>query len=431
MKNIKTWVLAALALPLALFTSCTSDEDDVFNNSSSQRMENAIDAAKAVLRGNTNGWIMDYYVGDDQQYGGYAYIVKFDSLTVTAYSELDTINATSYYKVTNDNGCSLNFDSYNKVLHSLATPSENNYEAYHADYEFQVMSATAEKVVLKGKKTGNVCTLRPLTTTPEEYLEKVANVVDSMIVATAEGQLNGQNVNVSFDLDNRAVEITAGSDSLSSAFVYTDKGIRLYQALQQGDDTVSEFSYDPATMQFACTDSKTSFSMQGALPDTYVQYADYAGDYYLTFISGSTGQLTSIDVTLTPAGDGSTYNMTGLFDQDVTVSLEYSRSAGNLFMPTQVIGTVDGNLLWLQAASYDDGLYPGASIFGMETLFNKDREHPVYDWKSNENDYLDIDSWCMWLTDTDGNNVGQYRSGDYTFKGGYIMLPHMKQLIKK
>lgn len=435
MKNIKIWMLAAIALPLALLTSCTPEEDDAFSQNSSARMEKAIEDAKAVLRGNENGWVMDYYVGDDQQYGGYAYIVKFDSLTVTATCELDTtVTATSLYKVTNDNGCSLNFDSYNEVLHSLATPSSSNYEGYHADFEFQVMSATADKVVLKGKRTSNICTLRPLTMPAQDYLAKVAEVEEAMIVSSATGQYEGQELKASLDLDNRAADIVVGTDTLSTSFVYTDKGIRFYEELPLGDDKVSEFAYNAETMQFTSVDSKATFSLQGSLPDTYVNYADYAGDYYFTYTSRSTGDILSIDVTLTPAGDGSTYNMTGLFDKsDVAVKLQYSKSAGNLSMPTQVIATVDGNYLWLNAASFSVGgsLYPGASIIGMETLFNKDRENPVYDWEANENDYLAADSWCLWLTDTDGNNVGQYTDAEYAFKGGQSVLIYVKQLIKK
>ena len=117
--------LLLLALPL-LMTSCLKDDDEVFSESASQRLQKALDEARTVLRSSEKGWVMDYYVGDDSSYGGYAFTVKFDSLTVTASSELTKGAATSYYKLTTDNGPVLTFDTYNDVLHALATPRAGN-----------------------------------------------------------------------------------------------------------------------------------------------------------------------------------------------------------------------------------------------------------------------------------------------------------------
>ena len=147
----------------------------MFGESSSKRLQKALEEARTVLRSSEKGWVMDYYVGDDSSNGGYAFTVKFDSLTVTASSELTKGASTSYYKLTTDNGPVLTFDTYNDVFHALATPSAGNYEGNHADYEFQIVSATPELVVMRGRRTNNYVYLRPLTTTPEEYLAKVAD----------------------------------------------------------------------------------------------------------------------------------------------------------------------------------------------------------------------------------------------------------------
>ena len=178
MNKIKNFSLLLFALPL-LLTSCLKDNDEVFDESASERLQAALAETRTILRGAENGWVMDYYVGTDQVYGGYTFIVKFDSLTCTACSELTPQAETSFYKLTTDNGPVLTFDTYNTVLHELATPSAGNYEGSHADYEFQVVSATPELVLLRGRRTGSVMQMRPLKTTSTDRSEEHTSELQS------------------------------------------------------------------------------------------------------------------------------------------------------------------------------------------------------------------------------------------------------------
>ena len=75
MNKIFKLSLLLLALPM-LMTSCLKDDDEVFGESASQRLQKALDEARTVLRSSEKGWVMDYYVGDDSSYGGYAFTVK-------------------------------------------------------------------------------------------------------------------------------------------------------------------------------------------------------------------------------------------------------------------------------------------------------------------------------------------------------------------
>lgn len=437
MKNIKIFATLLLALPLVLFTSCLKDDNEVFSEKSAIRLQRTIEEDRAVLMSSPYGWALDYYVGEEQAYGGYAYTIKFDSLTCTAASELHEDTVTSYYKLSNDAGPTLNFDTYNSVLHDLATPTASNYEAYQADYEFVILSATSEKVELLGKRVGSKMTLHRLNEPMGDYLKKVAAVNNSILVATGTGELEGEKVSMTFDLNNRAMTVYTPNDTLETAFVITDKGIRLYEGFTLAGKTCRDFSYEASTKVFTClNEGATQLTIQGALPETYREYADYEGDYYYTYRNRSTGVLQSLDVKLTPAGDGSTYYMTGLFlDASIKVTLEYSKSQGNLYMPTQAIGMNGSNYVYLNAASFKVGgsLYPGATIIGMQTLFNKDKEKPVYTWEANENDYLAADSWCLWQMDADGNSAGQYtdKGGAFSFADGEVLLIYVQQLIKK
>lgn len=171
MKKIHFLLTVLFALPLVVFTSCLKDENDTFGESP-QPTVSAGDAYQHAQDSHERRERLGHGLlcGTDQENGGKVVIVKFDSLECTAMSEYtDTLASTSFYKLTSDNGPVLTFDTYNEVLHMLATPSASSYEGKHADFEMTVMSATPEKVVLKGKKTNNYIYLYPLKGSATDY----------------------------------------------------------------------------------------------------------------------------------------------------------------------------------------------------------------------------------------------------------------------
>lgn len=440
MNKIFKLSLLLLTLPL-LMTSCLKDDDEVFSDSASQRLQKTLEEARTVLRSSENGWVMDYYVGDDSSYGGYAFTVKFDSLTVTASSELTKGAATSYYKLTTDNGPVLTFDTYNDVLHALATPSAGNYEGNHADYEFQIVSATPELVVMRGRRTNNYVYLHPLTTTPKEYLAKVADTEKKFVVASLSTDVDGKNVSADLDINNRQASFYSTTDSTfskSCAFTFTDTGIRLSSAVDAYGKTLSDFSFEPETMTFTSNDKGSEqLAIKGYLPADYVYYEQIAGDYVFTFQMQESEESkkfvdVNVDVTLESTADGTGFTMKGLgtgFD----ITLGYDKSSGTLTWNTQIVGEVSGNYLWLNALDMKSGgsLYPGRPICGMVTKWNKDLQNPVLTWKTNDFEDAPTDSYCLWLTDKSGESQGQYKGSDYSFAGKYSMLPYVKSLTKK
>lgn len=429
MKNIKILALLTLALPLAVFTSCTSEEDDIFADNASVRMEKAMKEAKEVLTGAENGWVMDYFVGKDQQYGGYTYIVQFDNEKVTAVSENDSVAASSYYTLTNNNGPVISFSSYNRVLHDMSTPSAENYEGKQGDFEFIIMSATADKVVLKGCQTGNEVILRPLTTTPKDYLAKVDAIQDSIAISTAAGAHDGVNTKWSLDLDNRNITIVTPTDSFKTAYVYTTDGIRLYEGVTFGDGTASDFAYQTVN-KLACTDQgMTDLVLQGQLPDGYTKIDDFTGSYVLGFIDQSTGQLYGLNVTITRTGKN-TLNLNGWLYNDVPVQLTYSKKAGVLQIITQKIATKGNNTIYLNGAEYNEksgmfGYYLGITYFGQQTVLAEEgiNGKTGYYFENLQNEYsnyISINSWFIAELDSSRGLVGNsfYSGEDYIFSDG-------------
>ncbi|BCS85452.1 DUF4302 and DUF4987 domain-containing protein [Prevotella herbatica] len=413
------------------------DQEDLFDEPSSLRMQNALDKTRKVLEGSKKGWLIDYYVGDNQQYGGYAFTVKFDSLTCTAASELSADSATSYYKLTTDDGPVLTFDTYNTVLHALATPSADNYEGFHADYEFIILSADANEVVLKGKKTGSIMKMYPLTETPSAYLSNVKSTIDNFVINGASGSVDKTSLDISVDIDNRQIEYYIKNDSTvlgSTAFTMTDKGVRLYDPIIVDGKKLQNFIFDADKTTLTCTDA-SNVTLKGTLPAGYFKYSDYAGDYSFTYSAPVSGKLTKLtmDVKLTPSGDGTTYKLDGL-NSNFSPILKYNKSKGILELNSQVIGEYQGYNIWLCAW----GIAAGGNLTwntgaGMVLKYNSSLGAPGklgFKWASNGYSGLTSDSFIMWLIDSNGKSAGGFVNPAWAVNGSNRFY-YLDSLIKK
>lgn len=433
MKN-NIFKLLLLLLPLLIFQSCMKDQEDVFDEPSSLRMQKALDNTRKVLEGSEKGWLIDYYVGDNQQYGGYAFTVKFDSLTCTASSELSADTATSYYKLTTDDGPVLTFDTYNKVLHALATPSADHYEGSHADYEFIILSADSKEVVLKGKKTGSIMKMHPLTETPSVYLNSVQSTIGNFVINGASGTVDKTNLDILVDIDNRQIEYSSSNDSTitgSTAFTITDKGVRLYEPIIVNGQNLQNFIFDADKTTLTCTDV-SNVTFKGTLPAGYFKYSDYAGDYSFTYspVSGAKTALT-MDVKLTPTGDGTTYKLDGL-NSNFSPVLKYNKSKGILELHSQVIGEYQGYKIWLCAWQVFGSLTwdPAA---GMVLTYNQSASLSgklAFKWTSNGYPGISANSFIMWLTDSNNKNAGAFVNPAWAVNGSNRFY-YLDSLIKK
>lgn len=444
--KIKDILIALIvALPVLALSSCQTEEDDVFANSSSDRIQQSLSDVKEILRSAPNGWALDYYFGDDQSYGGTTMAIKFDSLTCTAASELIPEETTSYYKMTTDQGPVLTFDTYNRVLHTLATPGQEHYEGFHADFEFLVVSATPDLVVLKGKKIGNYAYLHPLDKPLLEYIDDVLLMEDSIYVATATGHIGNDSVEASFDYGNRRVSFVYSADTSFSEqryFVYTDKGLRMYSPVEVGGHQISDFSYQEDGRLFtSVNEGAGGLTFSGNMPADYLHYDELLGSYWLHFqrLEGDVYVDDSAQVTLTANEVGRSFTMSGVND-NYTIALGYDRGRGCLTWNSQMVCTNgSGNEVWVVAASLAAGgtLLLTITDTGMETTWNGDRQNIELTWTTNSyfdsisNSYFITDSWCLWeLTAGASSSVGQIVSGQYLYFGRQSVLNYVTSMVK-
>ena len=82
MKIKYSFLLLLATMPLFL-TSCLHDQEDVFDESASTRMQTYLSNAKSTLTSAEHGWAFDYYPDRKLSRGGVAYGVQFSDTAAT------------------------------------------------------------------------------------------------------------------------------------------------------------------------------------------------------------------------------------------------------------------------------------------------------------------------------------------------------------
>ena len=158
--------LAALAVvAVATTASCSREEDDIWDRSAAERLDDARNTDLATLCAATNGWEMLYFTANDNVSRGLNFLMKFStdgSVTIAAKNS-DTGNdyteETSTYDVISDDGPVLTFNTYNTLFHRYADPDPDQTQDTDGvgdggDYEFKIMSINNDMIYMRGKKHG-------------------------------------------------------------------------------------------------------------------------------------------------------------------------------------------------------------------------------------------------------------------------------------
>lgn len=289
----KIYYLLLLALPLIL-QSCFKDDDDVFDKTASQRMEERLIHDQQILMGATNGWVMEYFPEKEQSYGGYTLFVKFgENDAVTVASELANADQTeaSMYELIADSGPVLTFNTHNSLFHYFSDPKNPDGigpidSGMGGDYEFLVVEATPERVRLKGKKTGNTIIMTPIapdvswSTLMEQYIE----MADVLRNAAMEFEFVMGDIKATVVSDYRTLTFSyPGAEKYESATVAyrgTTDGIIFYKPLRIGGKEINGMKYEG-------TDENTAVIFKDAatgavMKDTWPALSElfFSGNWY-------------------------------------------------------------------------------------------------------------------------------------------------------
>lgn len=270
----KIHILFAVAI-LGLLTSCLKDQEDVFDKQSAIRAEEAIAADYKILAGAEHGWLLKYYPSPYRTYGGYCVLMKFTEdgkVTVASDIAKPTVTADSYYKITQSAGVVLSFDTYNEIFHLFSTPDAplggDTGKGWEGDYDFEFISASSEKIVLKGKKSGNYATMVPFKDDDwAGYLSNNAVVEEDMNFPKYSMDVAGTEVAIS--KSHRSFEMTyataTNDTTISVPFVVSDAGIEFYEPIQINGKEISGFKYVENTFDFPSI-SDESIVLKGIVP---------------------------------------------------------------------------------------------------------------------------------------------------------------------
>lgn len=373
MRLNKTSILLLTALWAVPFQSCLKDQKDIFDEPATVRLQNYLDNAKKVLTDAQEGWLFDYFPDRDLSYGGFLYSLRFDEKEVAVGCELAPgVEETSLYKLTDDNGPCLSFDSYNSLMHFFATPSITQYEALDGDFEFVIMDVDAEKGVIKlrGKRTGNTMYLRRAESDVKAYIEKTAEMSNEQFFSAASGTIGGNAVTAGIDTEVRYFELAfdgQSEETYGAYYLATPEGLRFPEPLELPGAALTALSFDPATATYTGSDSSgAQVSLNAKLPDDYALIGEYEGEFTFEF-SGK-----KVDVTLVPDAEANTVTMKGISPGFDLVCL-YKRSKGCIDLSSQLVASYPTLEVYFCYGNAG-GFYTQNGLCG--TLFKKDIANP-------------------------------------------------------
>lgn len=431
-KNIISGI--ALLLLTAMLQSCLKNQEDAFDTPASLRVQQALDNTQKVLMSSADGWVLDYYPDRNQIYGGYVYTLQFNNLEVTAGMELSQGEyEMTKYKMSDECGPVLAFDTYNSLLHYFSTPSFSNYEAMDGDFEFIIDKTSDDLIQLRGIRTNNVMYMHRLTVSPDEYIAGVLNMQSNMKCGGFEGDTGKRHIKGYFDYDNRQFTYSLSGDTtatdVKTAFVFTNEGVRFYQPIPMEGGSVYELKHDLATWAFSGKNSAgNEVAFQGLYPKGYVAYDSMIGNWTL-----ETENMGNIDVSLEDDGTHEGYVMKGLGDK-LNMKLRYDKDQGCLYWNSQQVGIAeDGNEIW--SFAMDEDYYISTSsrtCMKTETLSD---ENPIsLHWISGDGfDYSEFFTYVgfrIWEYDRTADNISHVTNNGYLFANSYEYII-LKKMTKK
>lgn len=282
MKRLSTFIYGAIIL-LGIY-SCSNEEADIFGKSSAQRLNEAVAEYSKLLCSSENGWAMEYFANEKEK--GYTLLMKFRTTGGVTIATKDNYTGNKYtednsmFEVIADNAPVLTFNTYNNLLHYFSNPEDDpnteeneNGRGHEGDYEFIVMKASQDLIVLKGKKRGYTIMLRRLSEGQdwEGYLNQLeeikntlfSNKIPTLWLTTANGEKYtlGNSTTGVFDA------VPEGGDPISQTikipFVMQENGFRTLKPFTGGkEQNEALFSVQSFTIAedgiLICTDDGVS-----------------------------------------------------------------------------------------------------------------------------------------------------------------------------
>ena len=271
---------AAMSLAVTI-TACSSEQDNVFDQSAAERLNNISGTYSTRLTDSKGGWVMEYYpYTDNEDFNtgvGYLIMNRYNTngSVYTVMKNKASRNAkwedTSAWQVITDMGPVLTYNTWNKCYGRFTDPldidlttgssNDESGKGYQGDYEFVMVDVpeNGEYIMLKGKKRGiyQRMTRLPEDTDFETYLDDIATFNNNHFVGKLPYEFNLTDNEKSYKVNHmgtmRPTIYPEGKDSVSYGFhmpyLVTKKADQYYlrfkdTVMVEGTQMEQEFVYN-------------------------------------------------------------------------------------------------------------------------------------------------------------------------------------------
>lgn len=367
MRKIFQTLLAALTV-VATYTACTPEVDDVFEKSSAERIAETLAQDRKILVDAPNGWQTVIY--GNTEFGGYNMFLKFNAdNTVQVTSEVDTENSsTTHFKLEQSAGAILSFDEYNEFFHFFSDPVNpakmgTNGKGFEGDLEYRIMSASADSVVLRGKKHNRKMVLLPVAdgVNATQYLNEVSRIEEEMTNSRFKVTF-GDTLEYSANLSYRNLTVSTITETgdrldVDCPFAVTTQGYEFYEPVTINGQVLTGFKY------VKDLDEYVAFNNEGVkLAKVFPPLTEYLLTDYWIFGKSTMGAfaqpyMNAIAQVEAAMGESLEYLVFGLFNNNFGLSFRSSGYAGSLLFAYKVVADDVIMLQFKDGNSNDNGAW--------------------------------------------------------------------------
>ena len=260
-------LLTITCLLAILPVSCVHHTDSLFDKPPAERIAESLEKYRDLLTAQTNGWIVEYYPEKTQKYGGFNLYFHFEFDYVTVRSEINpAASATSSWSMGTDMGPTINFDTYNAVLHFFSDLGIHQGGGrglnYEGDYEFVVENGSEKEFILRGKKTKNIIRMTPLPANLswEEYIQSLESMKSNVIAPAYRMMVNGREISIAKSFGVNSFILKSGGLTITAPFIVTLTGIRFYEPITFFSESLQVLTYNAAEEKLVSENSKSEIS---------------------------------------------------------------------------------------------------------------------------------------------------------------------------
>jgi len=265
---MKNNTIIACSLAVLFLTACEPYTESLFDKPAGERIAESLQTYRELLTAQTKGWLVEYYPEKTQKYGGFNLFFRFENERVTVQSEIDpVISATSLWSMGTDMGPTINFNSYNEVLHhnfsDPAVPLGGGYGLNReGDYEFVVMSGSETEFILMGKKTKNTIRMTPIPANSswDEYGKSIVNMRNNVIAPAYRMTVNNKEISIEKKINANLFIFKTGGQTINAPFIVTPGGIKFYKPIELLNVELSSFTWRSKEDNLISNDGSTVIS---------------------------------------------------------------------------------------------------------------------------------------------------------------------------